>query len=74
MGDEAVLTGGGACPGFRLFSHMDDLDAALASVNSAPAASGAPTPASGASDASFLTGAAEYELLGFISHMGGNTG
>jgi len=52
-----------------LFSHADDLDAAAASVAPAPAgAASAPAPAAEPDD-----GRGEYELLGFVSHMGSNT-
>ncbi|KAG1658938.1 hypothetical protein FOA52_007130 [Chlamydomonas sp. UWO 241] len=58
-----------------LFSHMDDLDAAAASVE-APAvggggASGGGTGTAGASR--MIDGPGSYELVGFISHMGSNT-
>ncbi len=53
-----------------LFSRMDDLDSAVAAVldeqSSAPAAAGP-------SSARYLDGSEDYELVGFISHMGSNT-
>eukprot|EP00976_Prorocentrum_cordatum_P064601 1177557-Prorocentrum_minimum.AAC.4 len=59
----------------RADGHADDLDAALASV-AAPAANGGSTggAAEAPAGAAFLDGAADYELVGFVSHMGGNTG
>eukprot|EP00242_Pyramimonas_sp_CCMP2087_P018042 CAMPEP_0198226420 /NCGR_PEP_ID=MMETSP1445-20131203/105223_1 /TAXON_ID=36898 /ORGANISM="Pyramimonas sp., Strain CCMP2087" /LENGTH=130 /DNA_ID=CAMNT_0043906223 /DNA_START=19 /DNA_END=411 /DNA_ORIENTATION=+ len=58
-----------------LFSHADDLDAALAGVSESSASVAAPA-ASGAGEGagSFQDGNADYELVGFVSHMGGNTG
>ncbi|KAK3270733.1 ubiquitin-specific protease ubp14 [Cymbomonas tetramitiformis] len=56
-----------------LFSHMDDLDAALASVN-ASTDTAAPAGAGSTARAPMLDGKGEYELVGFISHMGSNTG
>lgn len=54
-----------------LFSRMDDLDSAVAAVldeqSSAPAATAGP------SSAQYLDGGEDYELVGFISHMGSNT-
>ncbi|KAK9805947.1 hypothetical protein WJX73_007684 [Symbiochloris irregularis] len=60
-----------------LFSHMDDLDAAVAGVNgTAPATTGATgQPANGPSSAPPLNdGPGKYELMGLISHMGSNLG
>lgn len=64
-----------------LFSHMEDLDGAVAQVMAKQAGAvgggaAAPAPAAaggGAGGARVLDGRGEYELLGFISHMGSNT-
>mmetsp|Transcript_62 Transcript_62/g.92 ORF Transcript_62/g.92 Transcript_62/m.92 type:complete len:885 (-) Transcript_62:589-3243(-) len=56
-----------------LFSHMDDLDSAVASVLSAPAAGRAAGGAGPAAASRVLDGPGQYELVGFISHMGSNT-
>jgi ubiquitin carboxyl-terminal hydrolase 5/13 len=59
-----------------LFSHADDLDAALAGVSESSASVAAAPAASGAGEGagSFQDGNADYELVGFVSHMGSNTG
>jgi len=56
-----------------LFSHMDDLDAAVAQVNSSGASGAAPASAPGAATAALNDGPGEYSLVGIISHMGSNT-
>eukprot|EP00798_Chlamydomonas_sp_ICE-L_P030886 gene30886-35934_t len=59
-----------------LFSHMDDLDSAVASVlSSATAAAATPAGAAGGSSGSsqMKDGPGNYELMGIISHMGSNT-
>ena len=55
-----------------LFSRADDLDAAVAEVNSASA--GQSVGATSASESKCLDGPGRYELFGIVSHMGGNTG
>ncbi|CAL5228914.1 g12137 [Coccomyxa viridis] len=59
-----------------LFSHSDDLDAAVASVN-APAASSGQQPSAASAPAggepAVNDGPGKYTLVGFISHMGSNT-
>ncbi|KAL9188436.1 hypothetical protein ACHAXT_006814 [Thalassiosira profunda] len=54
-----------------LFSHMDDLDGAIAALESASAAPGAsaPKPTTPLED-----GDGKYNLVGLISHIGKNTG
>ncbi len=63
-----------------LFSHMDDLEQAVAAVNAqqqqqqqAGAAAAAGATAAAASAAPVLDGPGRYRLKGFISHMGSNT-
>ena len=56
-----------------LFSHMDDLESAVASVLSAAATPAATLPAGGAASDAAADGPGIYELAGFISHMGSNT-
>merc|ERR1712232_285796 len=51
-----------------LFSHADDLDAAVAALSSGGASGG------GASEREYEDGVGEYEIVGFISHIGRNTG
>eukprot|EP00438_Fugacium_kawagutii_P029882 Skav202004 [mRNA] locus=scaffold269:621004:624922:- [translate_table: standard] len=50
-----------------LFSHADDLDAAVAAVNGSGAA------ATGPSRVDNEDGLGEYELMGFVSHIGKHT-
>jgi len=57
-----------------LFSHSDDLDAALAGLNGAAAGGGGGGAAPNNSETTVIDGAGLYELMGFISHMGSNTG
>ena len=54
-----------------LFSRMDDLDSAVAAVLDEQ--SNAPAATAGPSSAQYLDGGEDYELVGFISHMGSNT-
>jgi ubiquitin carboxyl-terminal hydrolase 5/13 len=58
-----------------LFSHADDMDAAVAALDSAaaaaPAADAAAAPAAAA--AATLDGPAKYSLVGFITHLGKRT-
>lgn len=57
-----------------LFSHVDDLDSAVASVGAAAAAGDASMQdAQAAAPVGLDDGEGEYELVGFISHMGTNT-
>ncbi|KAK9828336.1 hypothetical protein WJX74_009732 [Apatococcus lobatus] len=59
-----------------LFSHTDDLDAAVANVLSQQQAASAPSSsadASAGSASSCKDGPGKYELVGFVSHMGSNT-
>eukprot|EP00927_Polykrikos_kofoidii_P060111 TRINITY_DN55174_c0_g1_i1.p1 TRINITY_DN55174_c0_g1~~TRINITY_DN55174_c0_g1_i1.p1 ORF type:complete len:864 (+),score=183.87 TRINITY_DN55174_c0_g1_i1:104-2593(+) len=54
-----------------LFSHADDLDAAVAALSGGGAGGG--TPANGGGDVECDDGSGEYTLLGFVSHIGKNT-
>lgn len=58
-----------------IFSHMDDLDAAVAKVQSESSAAASSTPAAAAAGpAKRLDGTSgEYSLVGFVSHIGKNT-
>ncbi|KAJ9512241.1 hypothetical protein QJQ45_012796 [Haematococcus lacustris] len=61
-----------------LFSHMDDLDAAVAKVLAPPLGGQPQAPSSAAGDsaggkAAVLDGPGQYELQAVISHMGSNT-
>jgi ubiquitin carboxyl-terminal hydrolase 5/13 len=51
-----------------LFSHQDDLDAAVAALESAAA------PSASTNAREYDDGPGEYEIVGFISHIGKNTG
>mmetsp|Transcript_68644 Transcript_68644/g.123711 ORF Transcript_68644/g.123711 Transcript_68644/m.123711 type:complete len:837 (+) Transcript_68644:196-2706(+) len=53
-----------------LFSHSDDLDGAVAALGGPAAGSGGSTGAA----ADFDDGVGEYSLVGFVSHIGKNTG
>lgn len=55
-----------------LFSHSDDLDAALAQVSGG--GGGAAAAGGGATDTPCDDGVGKYTLVGFISHIGKNTG
>lgn len=68
---EAALAACGGDPervGDWLFSHIDDLDGAVAAAMS----SRAPVPSQGGKK-QLLDGRGRYRLVGFISHMGSNT-
>jgi ubiquitin carboxyl-terminal hydrolase 5/13 len=54
-----------------LFSHMDNLDEAIANVESNAAASGGGTPAP---SVPLEDGEGKYTLIGLVSHIGKNTG
>jgi ubiquitin carboxyl-terminal hydrolase 5/13 len=54
-----------------LFSHADNLQAAIDEVNGNASTSSAPGGADVAQ--SVIDGVGEYELFGIVSHMGGNT-
>ena len=60
-----------------LFSHMDDLDAAVRTVLAAgqaqAATAAAPSAGPAAAEGRLLDGPGRYELVGFVSHMGSNT-
>ena len=56
-----------------LFSHADDLEAALGQVE-AKAQEKSAAGAGGSGDAKFEDGPGEYELTGIVSHIGKNTG
>jgi len=56
-----------------LFSHMDDLAAAVASVNSSSSSSGGGGGGGSSNGAEFSDGEGRYDLVGFISHVGRNT-
>lgn len=55
-----------------LFSHMDDLDAAVAQAQSASSSS-ATTSASSAAATRLDNSVGDYALVGFVSHIGKNT-
>jgi len=55
-----------------LFSHMDDLTAAVAEVEAAGAATVAPASAGGRTPV-YADGPGAYKLVGIVSHMGANT-
>lgn len=55
-----------------LFSHADDLDAAVREVTSPGTAESRNGP-NGNESGTFLDGVAQYEMLGFASHLGSNT-
>ncbi|MEW5315258.1 MAG: hypothetical protein WDW38_006701 [Sanguina aurantia] len=70
-----------------LFSHMDDLDSAVAKVMSTSASPSAAAPAaaagsgsngaatgSGSKRGAYVDGSGRYELVSFVSHMGSNLG
>jgi len=52
-----------------LFSHSDDLQAAIAAVNGENSSRTAAAPA----EVAAFDGPGDYELFGIVSHMGGNT-
>lgn len=54
-----------------LFSHADDLDAAVASVYGEPASQ--PAAPAEAGPSKLDDGSGQYELVGIVSHMGRNT-
>mmetsp|Transcript_67027 Transcript_67027/g.187406 ORF Transcript_67027/g.187406 Transcript_67027/m.187406 type:complete len:831 (+) Transcript_67027:144-2636(+) len=56
-----------------LFSHVDDLDGAVAAL-SAGGGGGGGGGAAGGAEASFDDGRGEYSLVGFVSHIGRHTG
>ncbi|CDF33158.1 unnamed protein product [Chondrus crispus] len=56
-----------------LFSHADDLDSAVAAVTNESGNSGCGSGESALSG-SIIDGEPKYELLGFASHLGSNTG
>jgi len=56
-----------------LFSHMDDLDGAIAAL-STKAASGGSNGGSGSSSIPVEDGEGRYTLTGMVSHIGKNTG
>jgi len=56
-----------------LFSHMDNLDAAVAEALGSASAGGGGDASTAAADVPLNDGGGQYELLGFISHMGSNT-
>ena len=56
-----------------LFSHMDDLDGAIAALDSAAAASGS-SSAPASTTTPLEDGDGKYNLVGLISHIGKNTG
>ena len=53
-----------------LFSHMDDLDGAVAALEGEGGAGGGDA----STNASLEDGNGRYRLRGFVSHIGGNTG
>lgn len=55
-----------------LFSHADDLDAAVAALDD-PAAGGGAAGGGGAAAREYEDGVGEYTLLGFVSHVGRHT-
>ncbi|WIA38801.1 hypothetical protein OEZ86_002085 [Tetradesmus obliquus] len=76
---EAALTATGGNverAGDWLFSHMDDLAAAVAAVKggaAAAAAGGGADAAAAGNRSQLLDGPGHYKLLGIVSHMGSNT-
>ena len=56
-----------------LFSHMDDLDNAIANLNSSGGNEGSPA-SSGGPKAALEDGEGKYTMVGMISHIGKNTG
>lgn len=57
-----------------LFTHMDALDTAVRAAMAKHEAQAPAAPAAAAGSAAVcLDGPARYDLLGFVSHMGGNT-
>ncbi|KAG5191063.1 hypothetical protein JKP88DRAFT_347491 [Tribonema minus] len=57
-----------------LFSHADDMDAAVAAANGAGAVAAPAGSAGGADDAAIDDGEGKYTLVGFISHVGRSLG
>eukprot|EP00878_Enallax_costatus_P045636 GHUV01055071.1.p1 GENE.GHUV01055071.1~~GHUV01055071.1.p1 ORF type:complete len:100 (-),score=34.93 GHUV01055071.1:8-307(-) len=56
-----------------LFSHMDDLAAAVAAVKGGAAAADGPPGSSTGARPAVTDGSGDFQLLGIISHMGSNT-
>ena len=57
-----------------LFSHMDSLDADIAALAAAPAAASSSSSPSGSDVQVVSDGQGVYDLIGFVSHIGPNTG
>ncbi|GMI00956.1 hypothetical protein TrST_g1772 [Triparma strigata] len=57
-----------------LFGHMDSLDADIAALAAAPAAASSSSSPSGSDVQVVSDGQGVYDLIGFVSHIGPNTG